>query len=223
MKPGSIYASNPALSNAGIVFESMGTGGYVLNRTMAFDGYAFHPATPAAGRPIYFELVSHGHSQIVSDGKIIAEGTNPAVSLDGSHLAYISNGRLIDHGNGALATPTPVDSAAWFPDGKHLAFSAGGIIYDSAGMRAIVHGDEPAVSPDGQSIAFTVTDGGIRHVWTQNLATRTTREISGGACNSYAPAWAPDSRDLIFASDCDRGLGLPRLFRGALSQANGVK
>jgi hypothetical protein len=223
LQSGSIYASNPAVSNLGIVFESMGAGGYVLNRTMAFDGHAFHPTTPAAGAPIYFELVSHGQSQIVSEGKVIAEGTNPTVSLDGKHLAFISNGRLEVLGEKALATPGPVDRAAWFPGGKHLAFSAGGIIYDSAGMREIVHGTDPAISPDGQSIAFTVTRSGIRHVWIEDIASHTPHEITGGACNSYAPAWTPDSHSLLFASDCDRGLGLPRLFRGAISQANGVK
>jgi hypothetical protein len=219
LQPGSIYASSPAASNAGIVFESMGAGGYVLNRTMAFDGHAFHPTTPASGSPIYFELVSHGHSHIVTTadpGSVLAEGTNPAVSPDGRRLAYIAQGRLVIHGEGTLYTPGHVDDAAWFPDGKHLAFSSGGIIYDSTGMREIVHGGEPAVSPDGRTIAFTATRDGIRQVWIEELSTKTTHEITAGACNSYAPAWQPDSRSLIFASDCDRGLGLPRLFRGTI-------
>jgi hypothetical protein len=49
----------------------------------------------------------------------------------------------------------------------------------------------------------------------EDLVTGTAREITGGACNSYAAAWEMDAKGLIFASDCGRGLGLPRLYRAA--------
>jgi Tol biopolymer transport system component len=77
---------------------------------------------------------------------------------------------------------------------------------------------EPAVSPSGELLAFTATHYGIRHVWIEEMVTRNSREVTGGACNSYAAAWEPDSRHLVFASDCGRGLGLPRLYRTALAE-----
>ena len=227
-EPHSIYASNPAVSKLGITFESIDRAGYVLNRNIVFDGHAFHPTTPAAGRPIYFELVARQHSTIASFDPqtgdvrtVVADATNPSVSSDGTRLAYISNGRLFIRGEKELVTPGPVNDAAWFPDGTHLAFSAKVILYDSQNMERLVANvtgelDEPAIAPNGQLLAFTATHNGIRHVWIEDSKTRQASEITAGSCNSYAPAWQPDSRGLIFASDCDRGLGLPRLFRAKI-------
>src|SRR5450432_860350 len=97
----------------------MGAGGYVLNRTMAFEGHAFHPSTPASGSPIFFELVAHGHSRIMSfDSRtktlngLTPEGldaTSPAVAASGNRLAFISDGMLFVRGEGALTTRRPVD------------------------------------------------------------------------------------------------------------------
>jgi Tol biopolymer transport system component len=228
---GSIYASSPAVSRTGIVFESLGAGRYTLNRSMAFEGQAFHPSVPASGSPIFFELVAKGHSRIVSfdPATHVLEGltseemdaTSPAISKNGDRLAFISNGKLFVRSDGVLPTPGPVRDAAWFPDGNHLAFSVNGVIYDSRDMQPIklgVAGDqsEPAVSPDGHWLALTATHRGIRHIWLANISAGVMRELTGGACNSYAPAWEQDSNALIFASDCGRGLGLPRLYRAML-------
>jgi hypothetical protein len=232
-QPSSIYASSPALSSVGMIFESMGAGGYVLNRTMPFEGQAFHPAVPASGSPIFFELVAKGHSRIMSfdpktkDLRELApeawDATSPTVSLKGDRIAFISEGKLFVRGEGSpLPSPGPVESAAWFPDGTHLAFSSNGVIYDSKDMQPLIAtfaGDQsdPAVSADGKWLAFTSTHRGVRHVWIQNISTKATREITGGNCNSYAPAWEPDSNAIVFASDCSRGLGLPRLYRAPIS------
>ncbi len=231
LQPGSIYASSPAVSNAGIVFESLGAGGYTLNRKLAFKGHAFHPTVPASGSPIYFELVAQGHSRIMSFDPatkallaLTSEGmdaTNPAVSPAGDRIAFISNGKLFVGAGGALPAPGPVQDAAWFPDGNHLAFSANGLIYDSRDMQPFQSGvvgdqSEPAISPDGTWLALTATHRGIRHIWLENISTKAAREITGGSCNSYASAWEPDSKALVFASDCGRGLGLPRLYRALL-------
>lgn len=227
----SIYASSPALSSSGLTFESISREGYVLNRNLAFPGHAFHPSVPLSGTLIFFELVSNGHSRIVSfDSKTkvlerltpeAADAHNPAVSPDGNRLAYVSGERLFVLGVGPLVTPVPVDEAAWFPGGNHLAFSGRGVIYDSNGMRPLAssvagYQSEPAVSPNGEWLAFTSTHHGIRHIWIEYLATSVAREITGGSCNSFAPAWELDSKGLVFASDCSRGLGLPRLYRAHL-------
>jgi TolB protein len=85
-------------------------------------------------------------------------------------------------------------------------------------IKVGVEGDqsEPTVSPDGHWLALTATHRGIRHIWLANISTGIARELTAGACNSYAPAWEQDSNALIFASDCGRGLGLPRLYRAVL-------
>ena len=235
-QPASIYASGPAISNAGMVFESIGAGGYVLNRVLAFEGHAFHPAVPASGSPILFELVAGGHSRIMSfdpHTKTLnpltsetLDATNPAITSSGDRIAFISRGQILELGQGSVATPRPVDDIAWFPDGTRLAYSAGGVVYDSKDNHPLaaaistpiesVTQSEPAISPDGKWIALSVEKLGIRHIWVENLVTHATSEITGGACNSWAPAWELDSKALVFASDCGRGLGLPRLYRAPL-------
>jgi hypothetical protein len=228
MREGSIYASRPAVSSAGVVFESMGADGYILNRDLKFDGFAFHPSVPAGGSPIVFELTARGHSRVMAyDPKAKTlealtvesmNATDPVVTLRGDRVAFISDGRLNVLGEGAIGTPGPVRDAAWFPDGTHLAFSANGLVYDSKNMRplaASIDGDqsEPAVAPDGGKLALTVTRWGHRQVWVYDLGSGSAKEITRGNCNSYAAAWEPDSHALVFASDCGRGLGLPRLYR----------
>jgi hypothetical protein len=74
----------------------------------------------------------------------------------------------------------------------------------------------PVPSPDGKSLAFTVQRGGSKQVWLQLANGSSTTPLTGGACNSFSPAWELDSKAIIFASDCDRGLGLPALYRARI-------
>jgi Tol biopolymer transport system component len=39
------------------------------------------------------------------------------------------------------------------------------------------------------------------------------RQLTEGECNSISPAWTPDSKELIYATDCGRGVGLTALAR----------
>lgn len=74
------------------------------------------------------------------------------------------------------------------------------------------------LSPDGKWLAFTRSDFGSTQVCVRSRDGRTTIQLTGGACNSFDPVWELDSKAVIFASDCGRGLGLPKLFRAPLSQ-----
>ncbi len=76
----------------------------------------------------------------------------------------------------------------------------------------------PAPSPDGKWLAFTVQRGGSKQVWLQPVNGSSAISLTGGACNSFSPAWELDSKAIIFASDCDRGLGLPALYRARIYQ-----
>jgi len=212
--------------------------------TLSFDGQTFHPTTPAAGGTIYFELVSSGHSRIMaydtetkSQTPLVSTGfepTHPAVSPDGDLLAFIALNRIIVNSHGAMGTingPTPVHDVAWFPDNTRMVYSAGPagssqiFATKSGGASKQLTDDpgdhtEPAISPDGTWLAFTLARHGSRHIWLQNLASKHATELTEGSCNSYSPAWEPDSRALVFACDCQRGIGLPALFRAAISAHN---
>ena len=170
---------------------------------------------------------------IVSQG---FEPTNAAISPDGKSLAFLSSDRILIYssgGPGAIDTTGPVHDVSWFPDSGRLVYSAGPLgnsqIYDTQPPNhppiSLTNdaGDhtEPAVSDDGHWLAFTNERGGTRHIWIRGLISGEARQITEGACNSYSPAWEPGSRAIIFSSDCERGLGLPELYRWTFAQSGG--
>ena len=253
---GAVYSASPAVSKAGVVYESIGHERYELERwnagsheTFGFDGEAFHPSIAPSGGLIYFELVAGGQSRIVAyDPPTHAlstltrpdvEPSHPAVSPDDRLLAFLSNGRIFIRSSamlGAIDVPGPVHDLNWFPDSAHIVYSAGPLgssqIYSTnppTGAPTQLTSDsgdhtEPAISPDGHWLAFTLERGGTRQVWIRDLAFGDSRQITRGACNSYSPAWEPDSHGLILTSDCELGLSLPALYRWtfgkSISQSN---
>jgi hypothetical protein len=75
-----------------------------------------------------------------------------------------------------------------------------------------------AVSPNGKWMAFETTRDGPTHIWLRDLSTGRESRLTGGNCNSSAPAWELDSEALLFASDCQRAFGLPALYRASIRQ-----
>ena len=71
----------------------------------------------------------------------------------------------------------------------------------------------PAVSPDGRWLAFSQRERGNWQLWVQDRQTRVERRLTDSDCNSTAPAWYPDSKRLVYATDCGRGYGLTALCR----------
>ncbi len=71
----------------------------------------------------------------------------------------------------------------------------------------------PAVSPDGRWIAFSHEEKGAWHLWVASMRANEKRRLTAGDCNSIEPAWFADSRTLVYATDCGRGLGLTALAR----------
>jgi len=247
VRRGAIYSGAPAVSSAGIVFASIGPGRYELvhadgaSETYSFAGHAFHPSVPAAGGPIYLELVSGGHSRLMRYDALTKslttavaqpfEPTDPSVSADGQKLAFVDHDRIVVYHHGAaerVSTSGPVHDVNWFPDGEKLVFSMGLLgssqIFAASPEAAAIQltrdsGDhtEPAISPDGNWLAYTVERDGTKQIWVRSLRSGSQSPVTQGSCNSYSPAWTIDSRSLIFASDCERGQGLGALYRWLLN------
>jgi len=165
VQEGAMFSSYPAVSQAGVFYQSMSLDRYVLrwlhdnrNEELVFAGQAFHPRATAADGPIVFELA--------------ANRTSTMMQFDpGTRKTF------------PLVAPVPADSAS------------------------------PVVSPDGRWIAFTSTRKGPEQVWLRNLSSGQETRLTGGNCNSSSPAWALDSKSILFASDCGRAYGLPALYR----------
>jgi hypothetical protein len=74
------------------------------------------------------------------------------------------------------------------------------------------------VSPDGKWMAFESAQDGPTHIWLRDLSSGRERRLTGGNCNSSAPAWELDSKALLFSTDCQRAFGLPALYRARMKE-----
>ena len=65
---------------------------------------------------------------------------------------------------------------------------------------------EVALSPDGGTVAFTVTEppkgtGRQRNIWAADVSTGRVRQLTFSPKNDYSPRWSPDGRSIAFLSD----------------------
>ncbi len=168
IEPGRIYASSPAVLQAGLVYQAMDKDRYVLRwlhsghtDEFRFNGQAFGPVAESFTGPVRFELA--------------ANRTSTFAVLD------LSSRRIVSKG-----TAPPRDLSA-----------------------------HP--SSDGRWLASTISSSGNKQIWITDRMTQARIRLTGGNCDSWDPAWEPDSKAILFASDCNRGIGCPALFRARLA------
>jgi hypothetical protein len=252
LQPEGIYSSSPIVTASGIFYESIASERYVVQRrdgtdveTFAVNGNAFHPSAPDSGSRVWFELFSGGRSSIaffdfpsrrygaVSTGH--PNPTEPAISHDGSTLAFISNGTLYvsdGHSDHQVSTSAPAHDPFFVAGDRELvcvtaAHNRSQIVrIDLAAGRNTVLIDgvadlaTPAISPDQRTLAFASRQTGAWQIWTKDLTSGRKVQVTDGRCNSTTPAWTLDSGEIVFASDCRRGLSLPALFRMPIDVAD---
>jgi WD40-like Beta Propeller Repeat len=246
VEPHNIYAGWLTLGAAGWINEAIADERYLFResttngtRTLKFDGDAFHPSATRQGRMIAFELVANGKSHIelldqnTKEMRTVARDVlnprEPALSADGTKLAFVAGDSLyLSEGSEyRVIAVGEISNPAFFPDNSRIVFSKGrpgkrsiqSISISSENMRTLVaYGDcfQPAVSPNGQLLAYACSATGGRHIWIEDLTSMTSRRLTSGNCNNESPAWDGDSQSIIFASDCSRGLGLSALYRAPI-------
>jgi TolB protein len=80
--------------------------------------------------------------------------------------------------------------------------------------------NNPAVSPDGKTVAFQVFKEGQSGIWTLDSATgRNLVQVTSLPCNEVHPSWLADNKTLVFSSD---RLGTYALWRRLSSGAGGA-
>lgn len=148
----SIFSSFPAITPAGLFYQSMGADRYVLrwlhdgrNETLSFDGQRFRPSVGRPDGSIYFELVAHGSSTMMlfdparrtavpSHTPVPVQNTDSAVSPDGRWVAFASDKtgteqvwlRNVETGSERVLTGGKCNSSspAWELDSRAIVFAS---------------------------------------------------------------------------------------------------
>jgi len=225
--------------HAGLI-ESYGGNGDWFHPAATIDGVASwaEVASSGASRVVRFDP-SSAPIPVETVTTNANDAEQPVVSEHGELLAYIrevrgrgslwvrplarEEGETLSDSERQLAGPQyDVREAAFTPD-QQLIFSSWqqeryrlysvklqtGTISELAAVNCSAR--YPAVSPDGQWLAYSCEHGGVWQLIAMNLATAEQRQLTGGDCNSVTPAWSLDSRNLIYATDCGRALGITAL------------
>jgi hypothetical protein len=183
-----------------------------LSAAVRMSGHAREPGRRYERVAVERGAIYSSHPAVLRDG-IVYESIGP-----GHYILCRFRGGRIDR---FAFDGEALDPVALSPDGPvRFELVAHGkstfLLLDPATGRTSPAGDgpsTPATSPDDRWRAFTVQQGGSKQVWVQPAGGGPATQITGGACNSFAPVWDLDSRSIVFASDCGRGLGLPALYR----------
>ena len=154
-----------------------------------------------------------------------ANETQPALSPDGRHLAYLSDETGVPKlwmsaADGTNPQPLTAGfgfagsieaSPSWAPSGDRIVFvsTANGraglfILTLGAGAPTPLVADsntavEPSWSPDGRLVAFASDRTGVTNIFTVDVATLQIRQITTDATTAGQPAWLADMR-LVYTS-----------------------
>lgn len=175
-------------------------------------------------------LAAHRIADVIHEKLVGERGVNA------TRIAYVSRAanrytlRVTDAdgegGQVALASPQPIISPAWAPDGQRLAYvsfetgKAVVVVQDvrSGERRTIAayrgSNSAPAWAPDGRRIVATLSREGGSHLYLVDLAGGEPLRLTQGSAIDTEACFAPDGRSLFFVSD--RGGG-PQVYRMALA------
>jgi hypothetical protein len=179
----------------------------------------------------WVEDVSESSTLVPPPGSMQAAIPNaraPILSRSGELIAYLRDdrgrGRLYAINQAVPITPTDfnVEEAAALEDGSfvfaattsneasHLFLTHGGGTLTAMNLGEARY---PALSSDGRYLAYSRFEAGAWNLWLLSRDTGHSERLTQAPCNQIEPVWEPDSKTLLYASDCGRALWFTALCR----------
>jgi TolB protein len=200
---------------------SVASGQRVLGATLPADRNALKLASHRLADAVYERILgvrgafSTRIAYVAVDGPAAARSYRLIVTdADGA------NERVV------FASPQPIMSPAWSPDGRSLAYVSFHSGLPGIYVQALRSGEQvrvsarsginsaPSFSPDGTQLAVALSrrDGNV-DVYLLTLATQELRRLTDDAAIDTEPVFAPDGRSIYFTSD---RAGAPQVSRQGL-------
>lgn len=182
---------------------------------------AIFSSSPAVLRSgIVYQSIGAAHYEL----RYLHDGHVERFAFDGEALLPMAAGpsgpirfELVSHGHSTAMLLDPLSGRVSVLAGLPLPDGRGSVPTYFRRRAPKDHSElappRQTISPDGKWIVFTCAS----QICLRAAVGGETIRLTGGNCNSYMPAWEPDSSGIVFASDCGRGLGLPALYRARVA------